>query len=276
MVGSLAAVAWGFRAGIPVGLWAFAVSAGNVIVLLGLEQLLPRVPGVSMFRDGQTPNDLGHSVLVAGAARTLAGPLAAAVVALVLATERGHRGVLHWPGHWWLPAQVVLGLFIWSFVSYWTHRWCHRVGWLWRFHALHHDVPAMHVLKGSRIHVGEDLIRTFLMMLPLYALGVPAIVLVWISLWNNFEGALGHANIDYAFPSWAHWVLPTPGDHLVHHSADRDLQNANFHGITPLWDVVFGTFRHPDRHPVRRVGIEEPLPRGFVAQLLAPATLAAT
>jgi sterol desaturase/sphingolipid hydroxylase (fatty acid hydroxylase superfamily) len=270
MVASLAIAAWGISDGLPVGLWAFVVSAGNVIVLLALEQHVPRTPGVSMFRDSQTPNDVAHGVLVAGVARTVAGPIAAGVVVAVAFVVPLRHGWLSWPGHWPLLAQVLLGLFIYSLGSYWTHRWCHRVGWLWRFHSLHHDVPQMHVLKGNRIHVGEDVIRQSLILVPLYALGVPGLVLVWIALWNNFEGALGHANIDFAFPGWAHWVLPTPADHLVHHGLDRDLQNANYHGITPLWDVLFGTFRHPDRTPVTALGIEDPLPRGFVAQLRVP------
>ena len=129
----------------------------------------------------------------------------------------------------------------------------------------------MHVFKGNRIHIGEDVTRQFVMLLPLYALGVPSRVLVWIALWNNFEGALAHSNVSQAFPSAAHWILPTPQNHYVHHAMDRDLHDANFAGFTPLWDVVFGTFRHPGENPVTAVGIDHSsVPLGFRAQLAYP------
>jgi lathosterol oxidase len=166
--------------------------------------------------------------------------------------------------------QVALGLVLWSLGAYWMHRWYHGSARLWRLHAVHHDLGRMHVLKGGRVHVAEDLLTQTLVLVPLCALGAPTIVLVWIAVWNNVEGALAHGNVDYRFPGAAHWVLPTPALHLVHHSLDRDLQDANLAGVTPLWDVIFGTFRHPDRHPVVAVGIEHPLPAGFFAQLASP------
>ena len=127
------------------------------------------------------------------------------------------------------------------------------------------------MFKGNRIHIGEDVTRQFVMLLPLYALGVPNRVLVWIALWNNFEGALAHSNLAQEFPSVAHWILPTPHNHYVHHALVSDLHDSNYAGFTPLWDIVFGTYRHPDRHPVTAVGIDDStVPLGFLAQLAYP------
>jgi sterol desaturase/sphingolipid hydroxylase (fatty acid hydroxylase superfamily) len=275
MVGSLVAAAWGFDKGYSVGLWAFATSTANFVVVFGLERVLPRQPGIVRLGDPQLPKDIGHGILVGGLGRPLAGAMAAGSIGMLGAVGWHHGHALRWPSGWPDAFQILLALLLSSLVGYWSHRWFHR-SFLWRFHALHHDVSDMHVFKGNRIHIGEDVIRQFVMLLPLYALGVPGRVLVWIALWNNFEGALAHSNVAQAFPSAAHWILPTPQNHYVHHALDRDLHDANFAGFTPLWDVVFGTFRHPGDHPVTAMGIEDStVPRGFGAQLAYPLRRAA-
>jgi sterol desaturase/sphingolipid hydroxylase (fatty acid hydroxylase superfamily) len=269
-VGTMAVTAWGFVAGLNITLWALVTSTAITAAVLVAELLLPRTPGETMLSDDQTRNDIGHSVLVASISRNLGRPLAASAVGLASAALVVRPRGIGWPETWAIPLQVALGLVLWSFGAYWMHRWYHGSARLWRLHAVHHDLGRMHVLKGGRVHVAEDLLTQSLVLVPLCALGAPTIVLVWIAVWNNVEGALAHGNVDYRFPAAAHWVLPTPALHLVHHSRDRDLQDANLAGVTPLWDVIFGTFRHPDRHPVLAVGIDEPLPAGFLAQLASP------
>jgi sterol desaturase/sphingolipid hydroxylase (fatty acid hydroxylase superfamily) len=271
VVAGLGATAWGFAAGIDPTLWAVVTSTAITAGVVAAELLVPRRPGETMFTDAQTRNDIGHSVLVGVFSRNLAWPLAATAVGVASTALVVRPHGIGWPRTWPLGAQVVVGLTLWSFGAYWTHRWYHRSARLWRLHAVHHDLNRMHVLKGGRVHVAEDLVTQTLVLVPLCALGAPTIVLVWIAVWNNVEGALAHGNVEYRFPAAAHWLLPTPALHLVHHSVERDLQGANLSGVTPLWDVIFGTFRHPDRHPVDAVGIDEPLPSGFLAQLTAPA-----
>jgi sterol desaturase/sphingolipid hydroxylase (fatty acid hydroxylase superfamily) len=269
-VGFMAATQWGFARGYSPAWWAVVTSTLVTAAVFGLEFALPRRPGVTLLNDAQLRNDVGHSVLVASISRNLGRPLAVVAVSALSAATIVHPGGVHWPAQWPIALQVALGLFIWSGCSYWMHRWYHSSGRLWHLHAVHHDLRRMHVLKGGRVHVAEDLLTQTLVLVPLCALGAPTLVLVWIAVWNNVEGALSHGNVDYRFPRAAHWVLPTPALHLVHHSIDRDLQSSNLAGTTPLWDVAFGTFRHPDDHPVSEVGIDEPLPDGFLAQLASP------
>ena len=272
MVGALAATWWGLSRGFNTALWAFTVSTATFIAVVAIEAAHPWRPGVSLFRDPQSPNDVVHGILVGGIGRPLALPLTVGLVGLVVAVDNPARAAGPWPHSWPLPAQVALGLLIWSLPSYWTHRWFHRVELLWWFHALHHDPQRMQVLKGNRIHLGEDMIRYAVMLTPLLALGASPRVLLWIAMWNNAEGALAHSNIDVRFPLFLHSVLPTPQNHRVHHSADAALQNSNFAGVTPLWDQLFGTYCHPARHPVTAMGLGggQALPTGLVGQLLLP------
>ena len=271
VVATLAAVDWGVGVGISIPVWAFVVSTATFVAVVGLERLMPVVPGVSLFRDSQTANDIGHGILVGGLGRPLAEPLTLALAGVFVAVGHDARAAGPWPHHWPMAGQVALGLLIWSLPSYWTHRWFHRVGRLWWFHALHHDPMRMQVLKGNRIHLGEDVMRYVVMLTPLLVLGASPRVVFWIAMWNNVEGALAHSNVDVRFPSWAHYVVPTPQNHRVHHAANRELQDANFAGVTPLWDIVFGTYRHPDRHPVEAFGLGgTTVPPGFLAQLGLP------
>ena len=274
-VGTMAFTQWGFSRGFSIAVWGVVMSTAVTALMVVLELLMPRAPGETLFTDDQTRNDVAHSVLVASVSRNLGRPLAIAAVAMMSTVVIVRPVGVHWPKGWPIALQVFVGLMLWSLGAYWTHRWYHRSARLWRFHAVHHDLGRMHVLKGGRVHVAEDLLTQTLVLVPLCALGAPTLVLVWIAVWNNVEGALAHANVDFKFPSAAHWVLPTPALHLVHHSIERELQVSNLAGVTPLWDVVFGTFRHPDRHPVARVGIDDPLPTGFLAQLASPLHAAA-
>ena len=255
MIASMYGSWWGFANGYSTPVWAFTVSTATFLVILALELVMPTVPGWSLFRDRQSLNDIGHGILIGGLGRPVALPITVGLVGIVVAVDDDARANGLWPHAWPMPAQVALGLFLWSFANYWTHRWFHRVERLWWFHALHHDPQRMQLLKGNRIHLGEDMARYVMMLAPLLVLGASAKVVLWIAMWNNVEGTLAHSNVDMRFPRVLHRVLPTPQNHRVHHAGDRALQDSNFAGITPLWDELFGTYRHPDRHPVAEFGL---------------------
>ena len=55
--------------------------------------------------------------------------------------------------------------------------------------------------------------------------------------------------------------------HHWHHDRARDA--GNYANISPLMDLIFGTYRCPDHEP-ESFGIQEPIPRGYFAQLLYP------
>jgi sterol desaturase/sphingolipid hydroxylase (fatty acid hydroxylase superfamily) len=269
--GFVAIAAWGLARGYDPATFGAALTVVNFFVILAVEQVLPRRRDHRVFGDAQSRNDIGHGLLLAVLARPLGGALSVAVLA-ALPALRDRLGLpALWPADWPLAAQMVPGLFVWTFTDYWVHRSLHTFPRLWWFHALHHDTPQMHILKSGRLHFGEEWFNALLKPIPLLVLGAPPEVLAFIGMWIVFDGNLVHANIDQRFPSWAHWFAPTVQLHNLHHSQERRFQDTNYSGSTPIWDVLFGTFSHPDRCVADPLGLaDSPVPRGFLAQVWFP------
>lgn len=51
-------------------------------------------------------------------------------------------------------------------------------------------------------------------------------------------------------------MLNTPDLHRIHHSIDTQHLNANHALIFPLWDLLFGTSRVPERESEDVLGLE--------------------
>ncbi len=271
MGGFVAIAIWGLARGFDPVRFGAALTVVNFFVILAVEQLLPRNPRMNVFHDRQSWNDMGHGVLLAVLARPVG--TAASVAGLTwLAQLRGATGIASaWPGAWPFAAQFTLALGFWTFADYWIHRSLHTFDRLWWFHSVHHDTPEMHILKSGRIHFGEEIFNAVLKPVPLLLLGAPPDVMALLGLWIVFDGNLVHANIDQRFPSWAHYFVPTVQLHSLHHARDRRFQDSNYSGSSAIWDVLFGTFSHPDRCHAGELGIaQSPVPKGLLAQIWFP------
>jgi hypothetical protein len=62
-------------------------------------------------------------------------------------------------------------------------------------------------------------------------------------------------------------LIGAPELHHWHHSRERDA--GNYANISPLMDLLFGTYRCPDHEP-ESLGLQDPLPRSYLGQLLHP------
>jgi sterol desaturase/sphingolipid hydroxylase (fatty acid hydroxylase superfamily) len=271
MGGFVAVAAWGLAGGISPGAWGAALTVVNFFVILAFEQVLPRNAQMNVFRDRQSFNDVGHGILLASVARPLGSVLAVWMLAGAAELRASLGAGALWPETWSFALQMVPALVIWTFSDYWVHRALHTFDRLWWFHAIHHDTPQMHILKSGRLHFFEELPNALLKPIPLLLLGAPPEIMVLVGLWIVFDGNLAHSNIDQRFPSWAHYLLPTVQLHNLHHAQRRRHQDSNYSGSTAIWDVLFGTFSHPEENPLGELGIEHsPVPSGFLEQLAFP------
>lgn len=180
----------------------------------------------------------------------------------------------------WLQTQIRALPMVWQFVlivavadlvQYWVHYACHRVPWLWRFHAIHHSAEAMDWLAGSRLHIVDAVLTRGLIYATLFVLGFAPLAIGAYLLFVAAQATFVHANVGWRL-GWLEPLLATPRFHHWHHAeapADK-----NFAVHLPLYDRLFGTFHMPGEAWPTRYGLAsgKPGPRGFWRQLVAPFT----
>lgn len=245
-----------------------------MVVLVGVEQLLPFRADWSVRGDPQVWRDIAHTATYA-----IAINASRALFLVVLAGAMGQVGLHGLIGLWpteapvWL--QIGLAIVLGDGLEYAYHRLCHKSALMWRLHAIHHTPTRIHVLKGGRHHFLYAFGRGCIVWAPLLLLGAPGEVVFWQYIAEVITGLVGHANIRFRLPSVMHRLLTTPEVHRIHHELDPGPGNTNFAVVLPLWDMLFGTYSHPDWVQVRAAGISnDPIPHRFAAELMSPFTYA--
>lgn len=241
-----------------------------VIIAIG-ERWLP-YENRWLENDGETFSDLAHTLLTKGLAQLgVAAANTLAISTALIAQPSFSVSSMLWPNSWPLPAQVVLGLVVAELGLYVAHRMAHTHEALWRFHALHHSVTRLWVLNTGRFHLVDSCWKVALSQIPLYVLGAPLTVIVWISAVTAITGLLTHCNIQmHTGP--LDWIFSTPRLHRWHHSKVLAEGNRNYGENLVLWDLLFGTYLNPTRRPPADIGINGRIARGFLAQLKQPFT----
>jgi sterol desaturase/sphingolipid hydroxylase (fatty acid hydroxylase superfamily) len=165
---------------------------------------------------------------------------------------------------WWLQALevVVLGdLFI-----YWGHRMEHRIDLLWRFHSVHHSVVHLDWLAANREHPLDTVYSVTLVNLPALIMGFPVETLAMYWTFRGLWAVFIHSNVRLDLGP-LRMLVGSPELHHWHHDLDRDA--GNYANLSPLMDILFGTYHCPDREPAR-FGMREPIPRTYLGLLAAP------
>lgn len=145
----------------------------------------------------------------------------------------------------WIPASVLLTIFLWDAWFYWTHRAMHHrrlFRWFHRTHHLSHNPTPWTTYSLDPLEAGTYGVFTIVVSV-LYPLHPSALVLfmAFQFLWN-----LGiHSGFEVMprwFPrSWTAWWLSSPTSHVLHHETSR----GNFGFCFQFWDRWMGTC-HPD------------------------------
>ena len=157
---------------------------------------------------------------------------------------------------------VVLG----DLLIYWGHRLQHRVDFLWRFHSVHHSSEHLDWLAAHREHPLDSLYTILLVNLPVLALGFPLKALAYFAAFRGLWAIFIHANVRLPVGP-LRVLIGAPELHHWHHDRARDA--GNYANVSPLMDVLFGTYHHPGSEP-EAFGIGDEMPKGYVGQLLHP------
>ena len=263
----LAITGYGFNLGQPV-LYFNIAYAFLAATLLALERIMPHEK-LWNENDGQIFADIAHTLVSKGTVQSIV--VFSAVIGLsTLVTPVSEPGYGIWPREWALPVQVVMGVLVSEFGLYWAHRIAHEWKPLWNFHAVHHSVTRLWIVNTGRFHFIDSLKSILPGMIILLALGAPMEVLTWLSAITAFIGMLTHCNVEMRFGPVS-WLLNTPELHRWHHSKDLREGNKNYGENVMIWDHLFGSyFNESWRRPPQDIGIPDPMPASFVAQLAWP------
>ena len=166
------------------------------------------------------------------------------------------------------PVQLVAGILLFDVAIYWVHRWSHEVGFLWRFHAIHHSPETLDWVSGFRLHPFDGAI-----------VAPPFIFLIAAGFSTEFSGVLAviqfltglflHANVRWRLRPLSRIII-TPEFHHWHHANEPEAVHTNYSVFLPAWDVLFGTFYMPKNRRPQRYGVDEYIPAGIAAQLRHP------
>ncbi len=165
---------------------------------------------------------------------------------------------------WW--AQAVEVIVLSDFCVYWGHRLQHRVPLLWRFHSIHHSAEHLDWLAAHREHPVDTVYTMGLINLPPFLLGFPLQTLTALIAFRGLWAIYIHSNVRLPIGP-LRMLIGAPELHHWHH--DRDRQAGNYANISPLMDILFGTYRCPDHEPAA-FGIHEPIARSYLGQMLHP------
>jgi sterol desaturase/sphingolipid hydroxylase (fatty acid hydroxylase superfamily) len=165
---------------------------------------------------------------------------------------------------WWLQAVEVVVLS--DFFIYWGHRLQHRVGILWRFHAVHHSAEHLDWLAAHREHPLDTIYSMAILNLPFFVLGFPIATLTSYIAFRGLWALYLHSNVRLPLGPFR-ILVGSPELHHWHHDRDRDA--GNYANLCPIMDILFGTYFCPNHEP-RRFGVKGPKPVSYLGQLIMP------
>lgn len=141
------------------------------------------------------------------------------------------------------PAAVLATIVGLDVVSYLWHRANHVVGWLWRFHSVHHTDSAYHVSTALRFHPGELLLGLPVRLAAILLLGAPPAGVIAFEAVFGIANVLEHGNFDLParLERRIDRIFVTPALHRRHHSIERIERDSNFGTIFSLWDRLART-----------------------------------
>lgn len=236
------------------------------ILFVPMERLFARRPQ-PVFRPGWA-TDLAHFLVshILVQVLVLLTITPAAVMFRFMLDSPVQRAVGAQPG--WL--QFLEILLVADLAGYWIHRLFHAVGFLWRFHSIHHSSQSMDWLAGSRLHLVDIVLTRSLAFLPLYALGFSQAPVYAYLVFVSFHAVFIHANVRFGFGGLSH-LIGTPRFHHWHHSTRTEALDRNFAIHLPWLDRLFGTLYLPPEEWPREYGISgNPVPERYAKQLVYP------
>lgn len=182
-----------------------------------------------------------------------------------------------WAASWPFVAQVLVAVFVADFGMTVVHLASHKIGLLWRFHAVHHSVTRFYGLNGLMKHPLHQAVEMIAGVAPLVLIGLPVNVASALALAVAVQLLLQHSNADYWIGP-AKYVLALNEGHRFHHLKWAGIGDVNFGLFTLLWDHIMRTYSYD---PTRRfdsaqlgMAAKPNYPSNYLQQMIYPFTRA--
>jgi sterol desaturase/sphingolipid hydroxylase (fatty acid hydroxylase superfamily) len=168
-----------------------------------------------------------------------------------------------------LLIQLIEAIVSADLLFYAVHRLFHTVPFLWKFHAVHHSIEELDWLAAARIHPLDQIVTKGTSILPLLALGFSDPVIAAYAFIYSWQSYLLHSNVRIKF-GLLKWVVASPEYHHWHHANEHEAYNKNYAAQLSILDKLFHTLYLPQGKTPEKYGIDEPVPRGYLSQLIGP------
>ncbi len=144
--------------------------------------------------------------------------------------------------------KAILAFLIFDAWTYFWHRINHVIPFLWRFHRVHHNDPAMDVSTALRFHPIEILLSAIINLGIIAAFGIRLEHLIVYKLIFHTNVFFHHSNvaISDSVDKMLRYIIVTPNMHKVHHSCKQEETDSNFASILSWWDRLFGSYCERD------------------------------
>jgi sterol desaturase/sphingolipid hydroxylase (fatty acid hydroxylase superfamily) len=164
----------------------------------------------------------------------------------------------------WL--QIIEVIVLSDLLIYWGHRLQHKFDFLWRFHKVHHTAETLDWLAAHREHPIDSIYTVGIINLPALLLGFDLETLAVIVAFRGIWAIYIHSNVRFSIGAFK-ILIGSPELHHRHHDKERD--RGNYANISPIMDIIFGTYVCPPTEP-SAFGIKEAFPSTYLGQLIKP------
>ena len=195
-----------------------------------------------------------------------------AVIPLLAAMTPFHQW---WPASLPFVAQVLLAVLVADFGITTIHLASHKVGWLWRLHAVHHSIRRFYGLNGLMKHPLHQAVEMIGGVLPLIIMGIPVQVASVLAVCVAVQLLMQHANVDYRVGG-LRTVLALNEGHRFHHLKWAGVGDVNFGLFTLFWDHLYRTYSYDPQRSFTTddlgMAAKPDYPTAYFRQLVEPFT----
>lgn len=215
--------------------WLLPLLVAAIAVSFVAERLIPYHDAWNRDLDGDSLRDALHAFVNESLA--LVSVAAVPVLAVLL------PGGVGWPNEWPFAAQLIVAVLVADFGITTVHLASHKIGLLWRFHAVHHSVKRFYGFNGFMKHPLHQTLETSVGVAPLLLLGMPLDVASALAFCVAIQLLLQHSNADYRVGPLRS-VLALNEGHRFHHLKWAGVGDVNFGLFTLLWDHLYRTYSY--------------------------------